>query len=108
MLETLKLMLGIAKDDTDRDELLNLIISSVAERLKTLLGGLEPPASLDYIIRDVAIIRYNRIGSEGVAVHVVEGESLHFVDSDFEGFADDIQAFLNSQKDSIRGRVRFL
>jgi hypothetical protein len=108
MLETLKLMLGIAKDDNDRDELLKLIISSVSERLKTLLGGIEPPASLDYIIRDVAIIRFNRIGSEGMASHIVEGESQQFIDSDFAGFTDDIQAFLDTQKDSVRGKVRFL
>lgn len=108
MLDKLKLMLGIASDDSGRDALLELLIDSAKARLKTLLGGIEPPASLDYIVRDVAIIRFNRIGSEGMASHSVEGESQQFIDSDFDGFADDIQAFLDSQKDSVRGKVRFL
>lgn len=108
MLDNLKLMLGIASDDTGRDDLLELIIESAKARLKTLLGGIEPPASLEYIIRDVAIIRFNRIGSEGMTSHTVEGESQTFADSDFDGFMGDIQAFLESQKDSARGRVRFL
>ena len=106
MLNDLKLMLGIT--GTDRDDLLNLIISTARARLKALLGGIEPPDSLSYIVREVSSIRYNKIGSEGVASHTVEGESLSFVDSDFDGFADEIQAFLNTQKDSARGKVRFL
>lgn len=108
MLNNLKLMLGIASDDTDRDALLELIISSATERLKTLLGGLEPPASLGYIIVDVSTRRFNRIGSEGMESHTVEGESVTFSDSDFAGFEDDIQAYLDTQKESARGRVRFL
>jgi hypothetical protein len=108
MLNDIKLMLGIATNDTDRDSLLKLIISSATARLATLLGGMEPPESLDYIIAEVAVRRFNRIGSEGMESHAVEGESITFSDSDFAGFEDDIQAFLDTQKESARGRVRFL
>jgi hypothetical protein len=108
MLNDIKLMLGIAADDADRDALLKLIVSSATARLTTLLGGMEPPESLDYIINEVAIRRFNRIGSEGMESHTVEGESISFADSDFAGFEDDIQAFLDTQKESARGRVRFI
>ena len=106
MLEKLKLMLEIA--DNSLDEKLTLIIETATARLTALLGGIEPPDSLSYIILEVSIIRFNRIGSEGMANHTVEGESQQFVDSDFDGFADDIQAFLDTQKSGSRGRVRFL
>jgi hypothetical protein len=106
MLENLKLLLGI--DSNDKDTLLKLIISSATARLKTLLGGIEPPESLNYIIVDVCIRRYNRIGSEGMNSHTVEGESMTFTDSDFAGFEGDIQAFLETQNNSAKGRVRFL
>ncbi len=108
MLDNLKLMLGIASNDTDRDSLLNLIISSATGRLTTLLGGLEPPESLSYIILDVCIRRFNRIGSEGMESHTVEGESITFSASDFAGFEDDIQAYLDTQNENARGKVRFL
>ena len=108
MLDNLKLMLGIKTPDTDIDKKLNLILALTKARLKVLLGGIEPPAELEYIIVEVAIIRFNRIGSEGLDNHTVEGESLAFKDSDFDGFANDIQAFLNKQKDSTRGKVRFI
>ena len=108
MLNDLKLMLGIDAEESAEDAKLKLIISAATARLKILLGGIEPPESLDYIIRDVAIIRFNKIGSEGMSSHSVEGESLSFTADDFEGFADDIQAFLSTQKNSARGRVRFI
>ena len=108
MLEDLKVMLGIASDDNDRDALLLLIISSATARLKMLLGGIAPPKSLEYIIREVSIIRFNKIGSEGMESHTVEGESQHFSDNDFAGFKEDIEAFLNTQSTSTRGKVRFL
>ena len=108
MLNELKLLLGIAPSDTSLDEKLKLIISTATARLTLLLGGIEPPDSMNHIIREVAIIRFNRIGSEGMASHTVEGESLQFAEGDFDGFADEIQAFLDSQKESTRGKVRFL
>ena len=108
MLNDLKTLLGIDLDDVGVNEKLNLILSVTTARLKVLLGGIEPPDSMNHIILEVAVIRFNRIGSEGLASHSVEGESLSFVDDDFKGFSDEIQAFLDTQKDSSRGRVRFL
>lgn len=108
MLETLKSLLGIAPGDTDLDEKLRYLLTAASQRLKILLGGIEPPTELEYIIIDVAAARFNRLGSEGLTSHSVEGESLSFNANDFDGFADDIQAFLDTQKESSRGKVRFL
>lgn len=106
MLENLKEFLGIT--DTDRDNLLKLIISNTTARLKMLLGGVEPEEDMDHIILDVSIIRFNRIGSEGLSSHSVEGESLSFNDNDFSGYMDEINAFLKAQEESKHGRVRFI
>ena len=106
MLNNLKLMLGIT--DNDRDATLKLIISTATARLKLLLGGIDPPESMEHIILEVSIIRFNRIGSEGMATHIVEGEHIAFNEDDFAAFADEIQAFLDSQTENKRGKVRFL
>jgi hypothetical protein len=107
MLENLKMLLGLENDDS-KDDLLSLIIKLVTARLKLLLGGLEPPEELEHIIVDVAVARFNRIGSEGLSSHSVEGESLSFAENDFDPFMSEIQAFLDGQKDNSRGKVRFL
>lgn len=107
MLETLKILLGLENDDS-RDELLNKLISLTTARLRLLLGGIEPPEEMEHIITDVAIVRFNKIGSEGFTNHSVEGESITFSENDFAPFMAEIQAFLDSQKDVTRGKVRFI
>ena len=108
MLEELKVFLGIQESDTSLDSKLNLILAGTRSRLKALLGGQDPPEELNYIITEVSVIRFNRIGSEGFSSHSVEGESPTFAEDDFAGYRDDIQAWLNNQKDAKKGRVRFL
>lgn len=108
MLNDLKLLLGISDDDTTRDDLLLKIIAMVTARLKLLLGGIEPPEEMNHIVLDVSVIRYNRIGSEGMSAHTVEGESLSFGEDDFAQYNDEIQSWLDGQKNATRGKVRFL
>ena len=108
MLQNIKLLLGISPADTDRDELLKLLISMVSKRLKSRLGGTEPPEELDHIITELVVIRFNRIGSEGLSSHSEEGVSLAFSDDDFAPYEDDIQAYLDTQKESSIGKVRFI
>ncbi len=108
MLNDLKVMLGIEENDTGADKRLELIVKNARQQLEAKLGGLDIPESLDYIILEVSIKRFNRIGSEGLTSHTVEGEALSFVDDDFNSFSDDIQTYLNSQKESTKGKVRFL
>lgn len=108
MLEDLKLMLGFSAEDKEQDAKLERIISLTTARLTNLLGGIEPPEELNYIVLEVSVIRYNRIGSEGYSAHSVEGENITFPDSDFSGFMNDIQTYLDSQNVTKRGKVRFL
>ena len=108
MLKDLKILLDISETDDSLAPKLNLILSDARKRLKALLGGQDPPEELDYIITGVAVIRFNKIGSEGLSSHTVEGESLSFSEDDFAGYKDDIQTWLNNQKEAKKGRVRFL
>lgn len=108
MLNNLKLLLGIDNDDTSRDDLLSLITQNTTARLKILLGGIEPPEELNHIILDVAVIRFNKIGSEGLSGHTVEGESMNFADDDFAGYTEEIQAYLTTQEQTTRGKLCFL
>lgn len=108
MLNDLKLLLGFSEDETDVDDLLMKIIEMATARLSLLLGGAEPPEAMDHIVLDVAVIRFNRIGSEGMTSHSVEGEALNFMEDDFAQFADEIQAWLDQQESVTRGKVKFL
>jgi hypothetical protein len=109
MLDNLKLLLGITDDE--RDDLLTLILEETASRLSNrYLAGNAVPEALEYIVVAVSVIRYNRIGSEGMSAQTIEGEALHFRDNDFEAYEDDIAGWLAEQDDidSGAGRVKFI
>lgn len=92
MLDDVKRLLGI--EDDQKDALLETIIVLTESKLINLLGGVgSVPDELQYIVTEVAIKRFNRIGSEGMSAQTVEGQSLTFEDDDFSEFKDDISAY---------------
>jgi hypothetical protein len=103
-LDKVKKLLGITNNDLD--EKLDLIIETTETRLMNLLKGDDIPERLQYIVVEVAIVRYNRIGSEGVRIDSVEGESQHYNDSDFEQYLPEIESYLES-KNGVE-KVRFI
>ena len=90
-------------------EQLAVIENMTRDRLTLLLGGLSIPDELEYIVTDVSIKRFNRIGSEGATSHNVEGETLSWASNDdFNDYLDDINKYLETLDGATRGRVRFL
>lgn len=104
VIDDVKALLGIE----DEDNKLKVIITLTENRLKTLIGKKEVPSELEYIVTEVSIARFNRIGSEGLSGHTVEGEALTFKDNDFDSYVDDIQTWRDAQSDQDIGRIRFL
>lgn len=105
ILENVKVLLG---NPDGIDDKLNVIIELTQNRLLNLLSVKEMPKELEYIVIEVSIIRFNKIGSEGVSSHSIEGESMAFNDNDFDSYSDDIRSWLNAQKDLKKGSVHFL
>ena len=105
ILENVKELLGNPKNIDDK---LNVIIELTQKRLGNLLSVKEVPEELEYIVIEVSVIRFNRIGSEGVSSHSVEGESMSFNDDDFDSYDKDIRSWLNNQSDLKKGSLCFL
>lgn len=97
-LDKVKSLLG---NPTDVDDKLNTIIELTESRFKILINTDTIPDNLDYVVTEVSIKRFNRIGSEGLSSHSVEGESLSFSDDDFSQYKPDIRAYLESQKSDL-------
>lgn len=108
MLDDIKRLLNITS--TNRDELLNTIIAITTARLSVLLNTDVIPEKLLYIVTEVSIVRFNRIGSEGLQSHTVEGENMSWIstDSDFDPYMAEIDAFNAAQDVPAKGRVRFI
>ena len=105
MLNDLKLILGIT--DNQMDDRLQWILETTQARLSVLLGGDSVPDELEHVVTEVSVIRFNRLGSEGLSNHTVEGESMSYLDDDFAPFMSEINAYLDTVKNG-KGRVRFI
>lgn len=97
-------MLSIEVDDTDHDDLLDDIIDLVESQLKNRLGGIKKiPATLDYIVDNVVLARFNQIGDEGKSSMTVEGESASWLTDLFAPFEEDIQRYLDRTNETVSG-----
>ena len=79
------------------------------ERLKWKLGGIDKvPPELSFIVTEVSIARFNRIGSEGLSDHTVDGETMRWSDDDFAPYESDIQDYREKMEGNGKGVVMFL
>lgn len=112
MLDDVKTLLGI--DSNDRDKLLNLLIENAEKQLKArLYKPNEPlPVELEYIVVELTIIRYNRLGSEGMSAESVEGYSATYSQDDFTPYSFIIEQYIeDDEEDELgprRGAIRAL
>ncbi|EEP7676859.1 phage head-tail connector protein [Listeria monocytogenes] len=93
----------------NQEEQISIIKELTEKRLKTMLREDTIPPQLDYIVTDVTLKRYNRIGNEGMSSYSQEGLSFSFPDSDFKEYVDEIKVYLEMSGNSSvkKGKVRF-
>lgn len=111
MIQDILTLLGLTEVTEEMQSKLETIIDITSNRLKLRLGGVNAvPDALSYIVTEVSIVRFNRIGSEGLASHSVQGETMNWSDKDFDPYENDIQTWLSMQTDpsTNRGRLRFI
>lgn len=80
MLEKLKLILGIKLDDESEDSLLTLMLEDAVQDVLTWTNRTDLPLSLESVVRQVVVIRYNKQGAEGQTSHSEGGISRSFED----------------------------
>jgi hypothetical protein len=107
MLQRIKTILDI--EDNRQDEVITIIMENVSNHLKALLGK-EIPAELNYIVEEITVRRFNRLGTEGMKSEAVEGHSITFYDlkDEFVPYEDVIDAHKADNGVTGRGKVMFL
>lgn len=93
-----------------QSKLIDMIISLTEAKLlgKLPKGTQDVPATLEYIVVEVSVKRFNRVGSEGMTTEEVEGHRMDFGQNDFAEFEEDIAKWIDDQEDTSRKVLRFL
>lgn len=94
------------------DEKLQIVSELTEQRLARLLGinldEADIPSSFQDVLFDVSLKRLNRIGQEGMQSYSQEGLSMAFPDSDFDEYANEINAYRKEHDESGFMRVKFI
>lgn len=98
IIKQVKALLGLS--DNLQDDLLEVIRELTEAHFMAYTGQTLIPTPLEFIIVEIMVKRFNRIGSEGMSSHGVEGLSMSFDLDDFASydkvihrqFANDFQA----------------
>ncbi|EZT61885.1 phage head-tail connector protein [Staphylococcus aureus] len=104
--ENIKVLLGLK--DSKQDGLLDIIIKNTESRLLSKLpfNLKEVPENLSFIVEEVAVKRYNRIGSEGMTTESVEGRTNTFQANDFDEYQSTIDE-LYPKENGAKGSIKF-
>ena len=111
ILKEIKLLKGVS--DTAQDDLLNLTIKESIERILAFINRYsetsitEIPNNAAYIVRDVAVKRFNKLNSEGAKADSEEGRAFTWEDNYLS--EDDKQVLISlATKRRSRGVARFI
>lgn len=111
ILKEIKLLKGVS--DIAQDDLLNLTIKESIERILAFINRYSEtsitkiPNNAAYIVRDVAVKRFNKLNSEGTKADSEEGRAFTWEDSYLS--EDDKQVLISlATKRRARGVARFI
>ena len=91
--------LDYVKQLTGDNPQVEAIYNAIAERLLIRLDETKVPLSLEYVVDEATIRRFNRIGSEGMKSESVEGHSVTYIDGDeLAPYESAIVAYLEEQE----------
>ena len=108
LLTNLKLLLDLTDSDTELDIKLDLIIEQSKKKVLAYLPNVTlVPDELSYIVLELSVVRFNRIGNEGMTNYSQDGKPTTQGD-DMSNYEVDIKAWLSKQAGNDRGVVRFL
>lgn len=103
LLNKVKVLLGISSNDNT--ELLNEIIELTKSKILNYIDKTELPEELEFVLVELSIQRYNKIGSEGIASESVDGKSVSY-EADFEGYKHYLDDYIS--KNSISKGFRLI
>lgn len=92
--------------DVDVAEVLKDFHETASQRLCNLVDEETVPPSLEWIVNELTIARYNRIGSENMTSKSVEGYSVSFLESDFAPYMMEIDRYIEQrERERLAGRI---
>ena len=104
-LDNIKVLLSLT-DDSSQDKLLTVLLSNAVSTIILYLGVKDIPEELTFIAEQMTVIKYRRIGAEGIDTEKIDVLSTKYIADDLKPFI----SMLDRYKDNNLGgrRLRML
>ena len=86
-LDNIKVLLSLTDDDS-QDEILAVLLNNAANTVKLYLGINEIPRELEFIAEQMAVIKYRRLGAEGIETEKIDVLSTKYEKDDIKPFKE--------------------
>lgn len=114
---TVKKMSDLVDPEVSPEQKMQIVVDLTEQRLLNILPkqkGLKltkVPEELEYIVTNVAMARYARVGQEGMSGYSQDGLNMVFRKDDFDPYMSEINSFGvydGSEGGSSRGKVKMV
>ena len=101
LLNRIKTLLNIEGNENLIYEIVNITESKILN----YINANEIPKELEFVLIELSVQRFNRIGSEGIASESIDGKSVYY-DDDFIGYKHYLDDYIS--RNSVRKGYRLL
>ena len=101
LLNRIKTLLNVEGNE----ELITEIVNITEAKILNYINAIEMPKELEFVLIELSIQRFNRIGSEGMSSESIDGKSVSY-DDDFVGYKHYLDDYIS--RNSVRKGYRLL
>ena len=101
LLNRIKTLLNIEGNE----ELITEIVNITEAKILNYINAIEMPIELEFVLIELSVQRFNRIGSVGIASESIDGKSVSY-DDDFTGYKHYLDDYIS--RNSVRKGYRLL
>ena len=101
LLNRIKTLLNIEGNE----ELILEIVNITESKILNYINATEMPKELEFVLIELSVQRFNRVGSEGIASESIDGKSVSY-DDDFTGYKHYLDDYIS--RNSVRKGYRLL
>lgn len=94
----LKIKLSLDRNDTDRDEILETMFQDSVSYVSMKLDVTKIPEDAVWIAEDLTVLKFNKLGNEGLSSFKVNVIENSFVDDIYRAVDPLIDKYINSRK----------
>lgn len=105
-LDNIKILLGLENDE--KDEILTVLLTNAVSTINVYLGVTELPQELNFVAEQLAVIKFNKLGSEGIQTEKIDVLSTTYQSDELASFKAILDTYKANNNLATTKRIKFL